>query len=495
MNRTLVALTIGSAILCLAACQLNPKPDYDRANQFIRESTSFQAAPDPKEARLDRETLDRQIDDGLGFDEAVRLALSNNRRLQSSFLEIGLARADWLQSSLLSNPTLGLAVLFPEGGGLSNLQLSVAQNIVDLWQLPVKRRIAERELERTILEVARQAGELANDTKRAYYHAVAQDQLARLATENVTVLSKSYEAIRAQREAGAASALDENLARGEMLQAQLAQRDARLRATNTRRELSKLLSIETDLRDVKMLDPLPAPTMSALDADELIDLAEEKRLDLRAVRQSVEASDQRIRLEYLKIFPDITIGPYLERMERRAQGGRKLLGDFARASIAAGAPTVPDIQSRAERRAAERQVIDTVLGPTLSMTLPIFDQNQAQAARARLTHVQAVKSYEELQINIAQDIRTAVDRATVSWTQVGFYQDELIPQATRNVEFAEISYQAGNADIVTLLQAQRTAILVKQAHFVTWAEAATAWADLELAVGVPLGSRREDAMP
>lgn len=486
MNRKPFAHLIGSAILFLAGCQVDPKPDYDRANQLIRESTSLEAAQNPENHGLAPEEISRQLADGLGLDEALHLAFSNSRRLQSSFLEIGLARADWVQSGLLSNPTLGLALLFPEGGGRSNLQVSLAQNIVDLWQLPVKRRIADRELERTILQIARLAGELTNDTKRAYYGAVAQDHLARLAEENLTVLSKSFDAIRAQREAGAAGALDENLARGEMLQAQLAVRDARLRATNARHELARLLSIEADLREVRLVDSLPASTVLTLEADDLITLAREKRLDLKAVRQAVYSSEEKIRLEYLRVFPEMTVGPYLERMERRAQPGRTVLADFARASIAAGAPTVPEIQTPGQRRAEERQEIDTILGPTINMTLPVFDQNQAQAARARFAHVQAVKSYEELQINIAQDIRIAADRAAVAWTQVGFYHDELIPQAARNVEFAEISYKAGSADVLTLLQAQRTAIQVRQAHFVTWSEAATAWADLELAVGVPL---------
>lgn len=486
MNRKPFAHLIGSAILFLAGCQVDPKPDYERANQLIHESTSLEAVQDPEEHGPAPEEIDLRLADGLGLDEALRLALSNSRRLQSSFLEIGLARADWLQSGLLSNPNLGLALLFPEGGGRSNLQVSLAQNIVDLWQLPVKRRIAERELERTILQIARLAGELTNDTKRSYYGAVAQDHLARLAEENLAVLSKSYDAIRVQRGAGSASALDENLARGEMLQAQLAVCDARLRATNARRELARLLSIEADLRDITLVDPLPAPTALTLDADGLITLAREKRLDLKAVRQAVDSSDEKIRLEYLKVFPEITVGPYLERMERRAQPGRTVLADFARASVAAGTPTVPEIQTPGQRRAEESQEIDTILGPTISMTLPVFDQNQAQTARARFAHIQAVKSYEELQINIAQDIRIAADRAAVVWTQVEFYHDELIPQASRNVEFAEISYKAGNADVLTLLQAQRTAIQVRQAHFVTWSEAATAWADLELAVGMPL---------
>ena len=55
-------------------------------------------------------------------------------------------------------------------------------NLIKL-EIDGKRVIADSR--QTILEVARLAGELANDTKRAYYGAVAEDQLARLAEEDL----------------------------------------------------------------------------------------------------------------------------------------------------------------------------------------------------------------------------------------------------------------------------------------------------------------------
>lgn len=474
------------AVLLLAGCQVNPTGDYQRANQLIRESTNAESVADPQAEATDAAALSRQLADGLGLEQAVRIALMNNRQLQSSFLEIGIAKAEWVQAGLLSNPALGFSLMFPEGGGRSNLQVNLAQNIVDLWQIPIRRRVAELELERTILQIARTAGELANSTKRAYYNAVASEQLAGLAQENLEIFTKSYNAIRARREAGAVAALDENLARGELLQAQLALRETELQAATAKRELAKLMSVETDLGSVRLADDLPDSPTLTLHADDLIAVARDKRLDLKSLEQAAQASEESVRLEFASIFPEITVGPSFERMERRAQPGRTLGADFARSSIAAGTPTIPDIQTRGQRRAEERQEIDSILGPSVSMTLPIFDQNQAQIARARFGQTQSVKSYEDLYINIAQDIRVGVDRAGISWSQVAFYRDELIPQAARNLQFAEASYRAGNTDIITLLQSQRGAIQVKQGYVTTWSSAAIAWADLELAVGVPL---------
>ena len=83
-------------------------------------------------------------------------------------MEIGMAKADLVQAGLLSNPTVGISLRFPSGGGLANLEAGLAQNIAELWQIPSRQRAASKTLERTILELARRATVLAAETKKAY---------------------------------------------------------------------------------------------------------------------------------------------------------------------------------------------------------------------------------------------------------------------------------------------------------------------------------------
>ena len=54
---------------------------------------------------------------GLSADKAAQIAILNSRKLQALFYEIGMARADVVQSGLLSNPTLAMSLGFPDGGG------------------------------------------------------------------------------------------------------------------------------------------------------------------------------------------------------------------------------------------------------------------------------------------------------------------------------------------------------------------------------------------
>jgi cobalt-zinc-cadmium efflux system outer membrane protein len=435
------ALALGT--LAGGCATVDPGPDYDRAGQLIERSTGVSAAHNPQEPGPTVDELEGRLADGLTLQEAVQIALLNNRQLQAAFLDIGIARADLVQSGLLSNPSLGITVLFPFDSGQTDIQAYIAQSIVEIWQMPVKKRAAGHELEAKILHVARLAGELATETKRAYYHAVATRDLLVLAQENEGYLLQSCETLRVYREAGVASALDEQLQLREAQQGRLRVREARLAAANARRELARFLSLEADVDSLDLTNPLPQPRSVEFDADELILLARNERLDLHALSQSVLAGDANVELEYARVFPDVELGFGAER----------------------------DADS---------------IGPTATLTLPIFDQNQAQIAKAEYAQLQSVRSYEDLYLSIAQDIRIAVDRATTRWGDVGLYRNELLPQSETNLELTETAYAAGTAAILTLLESQRALIAARRGYVVAWADAASSLSDLERAVGLPL---------
>ena len=69
--------------------------------------------------------LDRQAADQLGSllnrpltaDDAVQIALLNNRDLQATYSDLGVAQADLVQAGLFSNPIFDAAVMFPLSGG------------------------------------------------------------------------------------------------------------------------------------------------------------------------------------------------------------------------------------------------------------------------------------------------------------------------------------------------------------------------------------------
>lgn len=474
-------------LLSVAGCAtVDPRPDFDRASRHVEHATG-KSLPQFDDDRDEQQALVAEfLIDGLSADDAVQIALLNNANVRAGLAQIGISRADAVQAGLFTNPTLGLSFKFPEGGGRANLEAGLAQNIADLWMIPPRKRAAERDLDRTILQTAREMVALTNDTKTAYYNAVAADQAFSIARDNVTITQRLFDVTDARREAGTVGSLDVNLARGQALRAEVDFRTARLEAASTRRTLARTLALTALADEIKLTDVLPLPQEGSIDPERLVGIARESRLDIRAAHENVAAAEARIRAEYAKRFPNVELGIDFERSERRAQPGRNVLADTARASIANGGLTAPDIESRSQRDAAKRQEIDYTLGPSLGVTLPIFDQNQAQIAKAQYAHQEALALLESLDRSIVQETREAVDRALTAWNIAALFDRELLPQARDTLSISESAYQAGNTPILNVIEAQRSLLEATRAHIAALQTAANALVDLERAIARPI---------
>src|SRR5262249_3043362 len=225
-------------------------------------------------------------------------------------------------------------------------------------------------------------------------------QALEIAEQNLTITHKLLELAEVRRKAGAGTEVDVNLSLAPVLDAELAVKNARLEAGNARRALAKQLSLTDDADTFALNEPLPQP-LAPLDAERLVTLAHEQRLDLQAAARAVDAAQARVQLAWRQVFPEIAIGVQTERFNERHQLPRRILADTARSSIAAGQLTAPPIQPRSERqRVRGIENNDIITGPSLSAQLPIFDQNQAQIAKAEFAYEQAAKGYQSLDISL-----------------------------------------------------------------------------------------------
>lgn len=479
--------TLALVLNCVTGCaKVDPRPDFDRTSRHVEEAAG-QSLPDIEDDATVRGAIVAELlASGLTVDEAVKITLLNNPSVHSALSRVGMARADAVQAGLFTNPTLGLSFRFPEGGGRSNLEAGVAQNIADLWLIPPRKRAAERDLDRTILEVAREIVALTVDTRIAYFDAVAADQAFNISRDSVAITQRLFEITNARQEAGAVGSLDVNLARGQALRAEVDSRRARLECASARRTLAQILAVALPADEIALTEPLPLPQERSIDTERLLRLARASRLDFRAAHERAAAAEARIKAEQARAFPSLDVGLELERGERRALPGRNIVADTARASIANGRLTVPDIESRGQRDAARREEIDFVFGPTLGITLPIFDQNQAQIARARFLHEQARATLLALDRFIVQETREAADRAVTAWSIADLFDRELLPQARDTLSISESAYQAGSTSILSVIDAQRSLLEAARARVSALQTAAHALVALERVVARPI---------
>lgn len=437
-----------AALCCsLGACaQVDPRADYDQAWALVEASSGGGASFDPSVDLPSMEAMGVDLEDGLSLEEAQRLALVHSRELHAAFQEIGISRAQLTQAGLLSNPSLDLLMRVPTAGGGSTLEALLGLNLLEIWRLPLRKQQARQELAATVLRVARRAGEQLGRAERAYFEAVAADELFRLANDNLTLSQRAFEAVNDLRSAGAADALEASLAEGAWLTAQLGLSNAQLTQVNARRELANTLSIEASIAAVELTDALPESLDEwVLDEEALVRLAFELRLDLQALTRAMQALEASVGYERRKAWGEASAGAVFQEQ---------------------GSPAGED-----------------VVGPSLGLTLPIFDQNRAQIALVEHRWKQLNSLRAAAQVEIAQSVRANVGRVRLTQGNLRLYNGALLPQAQRVLALAEGAYSAGSVNLLTLLGIQRQLLEAQRGQVAVRLEAAVSIADLEQALG------------
>jgi cobalt-zinc-cadmium efflux system outer membrane protein len=471
-----------SGLLGLIGCAtVDPTHDYDRAAEHIEQATGAALTYRPDDEAMVDEKVQALLADGLTAEHAAQIALLNNPHLQAAFFNVGMAHADVVQSGLWSNPSLGLSLRLPAGGGLANLEASIAQNIADLWQIPLRKRAAERMLDKAILNLARQASQLVAETKVAFHRAVGAIRLHEISIENLDISQKLLELSLVRQQAGAGSELDVNLARSAVMEAELSLEAARFAEDDARRQLAQMLGSSASAENLQLIISPIQLDVQHLDQDRLLTLAYEKRMDLQAARQAVKSAAAKVEQEYRMIFPTFELGVSLERGERPNAAGRDLLADTARASIANGGLTAPEI----EPRSARRTNTDFIIGPSLAMELPIFDQNQAQIAKANFEYHQALHTLDALERALAQQVRGNLDRTRTASRIAVFYREKSVPLAQTSLDLSRESYKAGRASFLSVLEAQRFFLDNRRRYVEASQTADVTIPELEQTIGLP----------
>lgn len=469
-------------LICTGCATVDPRADFARARELAQSRTSVTRAYDPHDNAAG-EFVRERIAGGLTQQEAVEIALFNNRDFQASFEDIGVSRAELVQSALLANPTLALGFNFPEGGGLVDITLGFAQQIADLWQIPVRKEIAAAQLERTILAAGRLAVQLTGNVRAKYVEVQGLQRALELTDENAALARRTIDIAERQKNAGAVSEFDVNLTRNGLIDIQATARQTRGALGIAKAQLTELMGLSRSGLSWDIADPLANAATSPAALDELVTLALAHRLDARVAEMDVRAAEGELARQARRVWPNVRIGFSFQRTDQRALPGRKILADTARSSLAAGRLTAPSIESRGARNNAKQQIIDARLGPSLLVTLPVWDQNHAQIAIAAFRARQARIRYEQILDRITLEVRVARIAAEAAAEVVQLHQSESLPLAEKTLSGAEELYRGGESDVLVLVNSQSALVTRRQALVAALQNYGVAMANLHAATG------------
>lgn len=447
LARSLIVLT---PLLVAGGCaSIDPKPDINRAATTVQERSGFAAAWDqPWSGAL--EAWDGRSP--LAMDQAIISALKNNREIRADVELIGVGRADLVQAGLLPNPVLSVFLRFPIDPveGYSQAGASVVQSFVALWLRPGRIRAAEARLNESVLSLSDKALRLVSDVKASHARLVYGQRGVALTRQNIEMVETSIVALQARIRAGEGTQLDVNRARHQLLglRADLTRRERDL--AKERRELLRLMGFAAAADGWTAADgadgarPPHEPTMpDGFTEAVAIDLATTQRLDVAAGRAVVEASSADLSVEERSRIRDLGLGVTFEQTEEK--------GRF--------------------------------IGPELEISVPIFDLNQAQIAKAGSLARAALITYEAVTQRAVTQARSAFVEADTSARLADMYLHDVLTLAEQNLSLAESSLRAGQADVTVLLEAQRNVVEARQALNDLEHQASLARIDLEYAVG------------
>jgi cobalt-zinc-cadmium efflux system outer membrane protein len=374
----------------------------------------------------------------LTADDAVQIAMLNNRDLQAIYTELGLAQADLVQAGLFRNPILDAAVLFPLSGVRPDIQLSVVISFLDALYVPLRKRVAAAQFDEAKLRVTGAVLDFAVQVRTAFYWHQANEQMLELRQSIVQALTASFEVSRRLHEAGNITDLDLVRDRAQAEASKLALRSAEVAARQSREQLNSLMGTwgeDTEWTVDGRLPEIPPPPSPVKGIERA---ALSRSIDLSHARQRILAVGQQLGYERATaLIPAMDLGVEGEREE-----GWKV-------------------------------------GPVLSVPIPLFDQGQARVGRAVAELRRARQEYYALAVRIRATARAVQERMLGAQDRALYYRDILLPLRDRIVNESQLQYNAMQIGIFQLLREREQQIETGVAYVEALREYWLARADLE----------------
>jgi cobalt-zinc-cadmium efflux system outer membrane protein len=350
-----------------------------------------------------------------------------------------------VQAGLLKNPVLDLSIRFPNvAPSRTYLDFAVAENFLNIFLIPARKKIAAAQLEQAKARVANEVLELAAQTASAFYAWQGAQQRVELRGTIADAAAASLDAATRLREAGNTTEL---AYLGERAQADRAKADlanARADAADARERLNALMGVADDQLNWTAPGRLPDLPAGEVRVEGLESLAVRQRQDLAAARSQV--------LTQARVY-GLTVDTRF----------------FASADVGVNAERETDGQWR--------------IGPTLVVPIPLFDQGQAAIPRARAALRQSQQRYAARAIDIRSQVRAARTQLLHARSMAGFYHDEILPTQERLLEQTQLHYNGMLVGVFQLLQAKRDEIDAAVQYVSALQSYWTARAELERAIG------------
>ena len=404
---------IAAASLLLAGCaSFSPDGGFGKVSQLTQERTGQSVAlqRSPEDAQTAQNRVAELLQAALTADAAVEVALLNNRGLQAKFGDLGIAESELVRAGRLKNPSLSFGRM--SGGGGVEIERTVLFDILGLLTMPMAKEVGQQRFEQAQYQAAYDAVSLAADVRRAYFDAVAAQELAKFYEQVKETADVSNELAKRMLQAGNFNKLAQMREQAFYADATAQLARAQHQAAAQREKLIRLLGLYGEQLNFRLPQRLPELPKQVIEPQNAEQTAMDKRLDVQMAKRAAEATAKSLHLTNATRMVNVLDVAYKNKSE-------------------SGAP-------RAN-------------GYEIELELPLFDFGSTRAARAQATYMQAVNRTAEVAVNARSEVREAYSAYRTAYDLAQHYRDEVVPLRKRISEENLLRYNGMLIGVFELL--------------------------------------------
>jgi cobalt-zinc-cadmium efflux system outer membrane protein len=391
----------------------------------------------------------------LTIDQAVDIALRENRDLRAARIQVEEARGRLTQAGLFPNPALESNFSFDSlfaNEGERAFSAGIFQPFTLSGRISAQKKVARVDIKRTFADVADLERILVKEVRRAFLELLAIDEQIKLQDTLIGLNSELIKGIEAGIKEGLASEKDLNAVAIALQQARQ-EKDVLIAQRR-----SKIFELNRLLGKPPTFSFLPQGKLEYETAKDLaeysVEAAYAKRPDFKLAELNIELTRADLGLAKALRFEDIVAGIFYERDR--------------------GVFDIPQ---------EEITDLDNLIGFKLTVPLPFFDRKQGLIAETRARERRAEESVEALKLRIGQEVNDAMTRAKTLSALLETYRSGILKTAEDNVKLVEDGFKRGLVGIVDVIQSRQQFATLKSSYINTVRDYQIALNDLQIATG------------
>lgn len=383
----------------LSACGTLAPPDTEYLQHEFAERQPALALPEP-DSRMQEHAGGDLPPGSLNPAQAQQIALTHSPDIRRMMARLGVADAERQQTRMRSNPAISVGTMRPEGGGRWKAEFGITQNLLDWFTLPLRETLSEAAYIEAQAELLDELTTELHLVLKDYYGAVAAQQRYLVQVDLGNAADLNAELAQLMRDAGNISELDMLRYSSQAQQQHIRLSAAHVAAKKALYQLNVRLGLNPST-PLELPRNLPAPAMESLQAEQLIQQAMQNRPDLQLARKRQALIQSQLDLEqrhrgFLQVDAGIDV-------EREFSG-------------------------------------EVNAGPSLTLSLPLFDQGQARTASWRSQALLADAMSDALTLQAQQEIHNQLAEIQHAQQQYRLLVEQLLPAQERMLTLSVQEY-------------------------------------------------------